>query len=486
MRLRCCGAKIAEGVVVRRSHRIYHALMLPEFSSVNPATERVIATYPLHDAGDIDRRVELAAKGFTAWSTTTVEQRCARVSALAESLRRRKIELARLMATEMGKPVVAGEGEIEKCAVACEYFANNAGRFLEPQFIPTDATQSYVRFDPLGPILAIMPWNFPFWQAFRAAVPAMAAGNTIVLKHALNVCGCAIAIEEIFAEAGGPDGLLVQVRCGNSVAERLVEHRLIRGVTLTGSERAGRAVAAAAGRSLKKCVLELGGSDPFIVLPGADIPAVARAAAAARCTNSGQSCIAAKRFIVDRSIAVPFTQALADAMRALVVGDPLDRNTVLGPLARLDLLENLHGQVERSVAAGAWLVCGGTRASRAGFYYDVTVLTDVRPGMAAFDEETFGPVAAVIAADGLEDSIALANRSGFGLGASVWSADTQLAEQAAARLDCGNVFINGAVKSDPRLPFGGVKNSGFGRELSGYGVCEFANVKTVWVGEAVR
>ncbi|MGA2498482.1 MAG: NAD-dependent succinate-semialdehyde dehydrogenase [Tepidisphaeraceae bacterium] len=458
--------------------------MLPEFHSVNPATEKVIASYPLHDADDITRRVELAAKGFANWSRTTVEHRSAVLSALAGSLRRRKIELARLMACEMGKPVVAGEGEIEKCAVTCEYFANNACRFLEPQFIPTDATRSHVRFDPLGPILAIMPWNFPFWQAFRAAVPAIAAGNTVILKHAPNVCGCAIAIEEIFAEAGGPDGLLVQVRCENPIAERLVEHPLIRGVTLTGSERAGRAVAAAAGRSLKKCVLELGGSDPFVVLPDADIPAVARAAAAARCTNSGQSCIAAKRFIVDRSVVGPFTNALAGAMRAMTAGDPLDRHTYLGPLARLDLLQNLHCQVENSLAAGARLVCGGQRAARAGYYYDVTVLADVRPGMAAFDEETFGPLAAVIASDNLDDSIELANRSGFGLGASLWSRNSQLAEQAAARLDCGNTFINGAVKSDARLPFGGVKNSGFGRELSAFGLLEFVNVKTVWIRDS--
>ncbi|MFI5378403.1 MAG: NAD-dependent succinate-semialdehyde dehydrogenase [Tepidisphaerales bacterium] len=454
-----------------------------EFRSINPATEEVVASYPLHDADEIGRRVELVAKGFAHWSTTSSEQRAAVLTALAEGLRRRKAELARLMAVEMGKPVVAGEGEIEKCALACEYYANNLARFLVPQFIPTDATRSYVRLDPLGPILAIMPWNFPFWQVFRAGVPAIAAGNTVVLKHAPNVCGCASAIDEIFAESGGPDGLLVHVRCENADAERLVEHPLIRGVTLTGSERAGRAVAAAAGRALKKCVLELGGSDPFIVLPDADIPAVAQAAAAARCVNSGQSCIAAKRFIVDRSIVARFTEALAEAMREMKAGDPLDRGTCLGPLARLDLLENLHGQVQRTLAAGARLVAGGDRLARRGYYYDVTVLAGVRPGMAAFEEETFGPVAGVSASDGPDDSVALANQSGFGLGASIWSGNTQSAGELAARLDCGSVFINGPVKSDPRLPFGGVKNSGFGRELSEHGLREFANVKTCWIQE---
>jgi succinate-semialdehyde dehydrogenase/glutarate-semialdehyde dehydrogenase len=448
---------------------------------INPATEEPLGPAPLCSASQIDDALARAATGFAQWRAVSMTERGRLMKAVAVLLRRDRQSLSRLMATEMGKPIAAGEQEVEKCAWTCDYFAAHAADMLRSETIPTDATHSYVRYDPLGPVLAIMPWNFPLWQVFRFAAPALMAGNVGLFKHALNVPGVARAIERMFAEAGFPAGAFVNLFLSNEQAAQVIANPVVRAVTLTGSGRAGMAVAAEAGRALKKVVLELGGSDPFIVLADVDVAQVARQAAAARCINAGQSCIAAKRFIIDSAIVDDFEYAMSEAMQAMKVGDPIDRQTAVGPLARLDLLENLHDQVQRTLSAGARLVCGGQRIDRKGYFYQPTVLADVQPGMPAFDEETFGPVAAITPCDGPDDALRLANQSRYGLGASIWTTDIARAEQLAAQLEAGCVFINAAVKSDARLPFGGIKQSGYGRELATPGIREFVNVKTVWV-----
>ena len=447
----------------------------------NPATEAPLDCPPEDSPERVSRVLDQAARAFAAWRAASFGERGRLMKAAAAVLRRDRDRLARLMASEVGKPVTAGEQEIEKCAWTCDHFADQAEALLRPETIPTDAAHSYVRYDPLGCVFAIMPWNFPFWQVFRFAAPTLMAGNVAVLKHAPNVPGCARAIERVFSDAGFPAGAFANLYLSNDQAAEVIRHPVVRAVTLTGSTRAGRAVAAEAGRALKKVVLELGGSDPFIVLDDADVQSVARAAAAARCINTGQSCIAAKRFIVPRAVAEDFEYHMSEAMRAMKSGDPLDRETQLGPLARLDLLENLDDQVRRSLAAGARLVCGGKRVPRTGYFYEPTVLAEVRPGMAAFDEETFGPVAAIVEADDAEEAVRLANLSPYGLGASIWTNDLQRAERLAARIEAGCIFVNGSVKSDARLPFGGVKDSGHGRELDTVGIREFVNIKTVWI-----
>ena len=448
--------------------------------AVNPATEEPAEAYPDHDPAQVKEILHRAADSFRIWRQMPIEQRAMHMRQAAAVLRRRAGEFAQLMTREMGKPIAQSEGEIEKCAVGCDFYAGHAAEYLTPESIASDAGKSYVRFDPLGAVLAIMPWNFPFWQVFRFAAPALMAGNVGVLKHAPNVPGCAKAIEEVFAEAGFAAGVFTSLFVDVAAVEEIINDRAIAAVTLTGSGRAGSTVAAQAGRALKKCVLELGGSDPFIVLPDVDLEATAKAAASARCINTGQSCIAAKRFIVVQH-AEAFAKHMASAMAEMKVGDPLDRSVAIGPLARLDLLETLESQVQRSIAAGAKPMTGGHRLTGKGFFYAPTLLTDVRPGMAAFDEETFGPVAAVIAAKDVQEAIQLANQTQYGLGASIWTSDIDQAEQIAARIEAGCVFISGPVKSDPRLPFGGVKQSGFGRELSRQGIHEFVNVKTVWI-----
>jgi succinate-semialdehyde dehydrogenase/glutarate-semialdehyde dehydrogenase len=417
---------------------------------------------------------------FATWRLETIAARGELLRAVAAVLRRRLPEYARLMTLEMGKPIAAAEAEVEKCASGCEHFAEHAAGYLGLRPVASDAQSSYVRHDPLGVVLAIMPWNFPFWQVFRCAAPALMAGNTVVLKHASNVPGCALAIADVFRQAGLPQGAFASLLVPSSRAESLVTDPRIAAVSLTGSEPAGRAIAATAGRSLKKTVLELGGSDAFVVLADADPQWAARQAAAARCINNGESCIAAKRFIVEEPIAQAFERGLTEAMAAMIVGDPLDRATQIGPLARPDLVDTLEDQVARSVAAEAKLETGGRRLARPGSFFPPTVLTRVSLGMAVFDEETFGPVAAVIRARDTDHAVALANASRFGLGASIWTGDAARGEALAARIEAGAVFINGAVKSDPRLPFGGIKSSGYGRELSAEGIREFVNVKTVW------
>jgi succinate-semialdehyde dehydrogenase/glutarate-semialdehyde dehydrogenase len=399
----------------------------------------------------------------------------------AEVLRSREEDYARLMTEEMGKPITQSRSEIQKCAWVCDYYADNAERFLCEQQVKTDARESFVRFEPLGPVLAVMPWNFPFWQVFRFAAPTLMAGNVGLLKHAGNVPGSAEAIEQIFREAGFPSGVFAALLVNSEKVDGLIASPQVRAVSLTGSETAGAAVAAAAGKLIKKCVLELGGSDPFIVLADADVIKVAKQAVQARCINSGQSCIAAKRFIVEAAVIDQFEQAFVAELERLQVGDPMQHATDIGPLARFDLLESLHGQVTRSVGAGARLLVGGRRVERRGYFYHPTALTGVTPGMAVFDEETFGPVAAIVRADNPEHAVQLANRSSFGLAASIWTQDVDLAKRLAVDIEAGGVFINEIAKSDPRLPFGGIKKSGFGRELSDFGIREFVNIKTIRV-----
>jgi succinate-semialdehyde dehydrogenase / glutarate-semialdehyde dehydrogenase len=449
--------------------------------ATNPTTGETLREYPDHSPDEVAQRLERAARAFEGWRRTSFASRARPLRAVAAVLRQRQGELARLMTLEMGKPIAQSESEVEKCAWACEYFAEHAEGDLATESVPSDAARSFVRYDPLGPILAVMPWNFPLWQVVRAAAPALMAGNVLVLKHASNVPGCADELERAFGDAGYPVGVFQNVRIAAAAAEELVDHPAIRAVTLTGSEAAGMALGARAGRALKKTVLELGGSDPFLVLADADPMQAATQAAAARVINNGQSCIAAKRFIVERPLAERFEWLLGQRMARLKLGDPLDRATELGPLARPDLVDALDRQVRESIRAGARLVTGGSRPARPGSFYAPTVLADVRPGMPAFDEETFGPLAAVVVADDAVSAVRLANQSGFGLGASVWTSDAARGEALARAIEAGSVFVNGIVKSDPRLPFGGVKRSGHGRELGLWGIREFVNIKTVWV-----
>jgi acyl-CoA reductase-like NAD-dependent aldehyde dehydrogenase len=448
--------------------------------AINPATGKA-AEYEEHTDAEVQARLGQAEQAFSTWREMSFSRRSQALLAVADELQRQRCDHAALITREMGKPISQSEAEVDKCVWVCTYYAQHAARFLAHQPAQIEQIRSYVRFDPLGPVLAIMPWNFPYWQVFRFAAPALMAGNVALLKLASNVPGCGQAIEEIFRGAEFPDGILISLRIGGRAAEELIGHPTIKAVTLTGSERAGKAVAAAAGKHIKKCVLELGGSDPFIVLADADLQLAAEHAARARTINSGQSCIAAKRFIVDDVVADAFTAELVAQMQQLKVGDPSNRDTDIGPLARRDVRDALHDQVMRSINEGATLLCGGKLPSGNGYYYPPTVLADVEPGMAAFEEETFGPVAAVVRARNMEQAVQLANRSGFGLAASVWTADVARGEQLAGALDCGCVFINEIVKSDPRVPFGGVKNSGFGRELSEFGIREFTNIKTVWI-----
>jgi len=448
--------------------------------SENPATGEPLAEYRAHSEQGLHARLERCAEAFEEWSKRPVEARAGVLLRAAGLLRERRDELARLATLEMGKTLASAEAEVEKCAWACEHFSREAPALLAREPVATDARDSAVRHDPLGVLLAIMPWNFPYWQAFRAAAPALAAGNTVALKHASNVTGCALVMERLWHDAGLPDAAFTVLLAAGERATALVAHPAVAAVTLTGSEPAGAAVGAACGRALKKCVLELGGSDAFVVLADADLAEAARQAALARILNNGQSCIAAKRFVVVESVAEEFERYLKAALGALRMGDPLRRDTDLGPLARPDLVAELHRQVRESLAAGARLELGGEPAPGPGCFYPATLLTGVEPGMPAFDEETFGPLAPVTRARDTAHAIELANRSRFGLGASLWTADLDAARGLERSLEVGSVFVNATVRSDPRLPFGGVKRSGHGRELGRWGLREFVNVKTVW------
>src|SRR5262245_17010446 len=450
-------------------------------ASVNPATGEKLKGFSAFDNAEIEKRLGRAEGAFKNYRHTTLTERAQLLHAVSELLFQEKQKFAEIITLEMGKLLRDSIAEIEKCARGCRFYAENGARFLEEEPAQTDAAESYVEYQPLGPVLAVMPWNFPFWQVFRFAAPALMAGNAAILKHASNVPGCALAIESVFRDAGFPRGLFSTVLVGSSAVAGLIADRRIVAVTLTGSDRAGSTVAEHAGRELKKTVLELGGSDPFIVLGDADLAATAKMAAEARLVNSGQSCIAAKRFIVAEAVADQFIPRFVEELRARRVGDPLARETQVGPQARADLRDALHRQVEESIRRGARRLLGGEIPSGKGAFYPPTVLTEVSEGMAAFDEETFGPVAAVIRAKDDADAVRLANTSPFGLGASVWTQDRKRAERLAEQIESGAVFVNGIVKSDPRVPFGGIKRSGYGRELSEYGIREFVNIKTVWV-----
>ena len=454
--------------------------------SIDPATGEELASYPELDAAGIEAAVERAYASRHAWRDAGIDLRTALMRSVAGVLRAEKARFAALMTSEMGKPIVEAEAEVEKCAWTATWIADNAARLLADEPIESTATKSYVRFQPLGVILAVMPWNFPFWQAFRAGLPALVAGNVMLLKHSSNVPQCALAIEDVFREAGVPKGVFQTLLIGSRAIEGIISDRRVAGVTLTGSEAAGIQVAAAAGKALKKSVLELGGSDPFIVLADADVKAAATVACRARNQNNGQSCIAAKRFIVAEPIADEFEEHFTNAVAALKVGDPKDRANQVGPLARADLVDDLDRQVKESVKKGAKVLTGGKRVDGKGqgYFFEPTVLSGVKPGMPVYDQETFGPVAAVIRVRDAEEALRVANDTEFGLGSSIWTKDVERAEMLAERVEAGLVFVNGMVASDARLPFGGVKRSGYGRELSSYGIREFTNIQTVWVGPA--
>ncbi len=450
--------------------------------SVNPASGELIREYDEATPDEVAATLLAAARADEDWRLRKFGERARVLRRAGALLRERRDELARLMALEMGKPVVQGRAEADKCAACCDHYADHAERFLLPEPAPTDAARSYVAFEPLGPVLAVMPWNFPFWQVFRFAAPALMAGNVGLLKHASNVSGCALAIEAILHEAGLPPDAFRTLLVGSSRVGAIVAAREVVAVTLTGSAAAGRAVAERAGACLKKTVLELGGSDAYLVLDDADLAAAAETCAASRLINGGQSCIAAKRFVVVEPVRAEFERRLVERMRARRTGDPLAEDTDLGPLARRDLRDELQRQVAASVAKGARVLLGGQAPSGPGAFYPPSVLTDVRPGMPAFDEELFGPVAAVVPARNERDAVRLANQSVFGLGAAVFTRNEERGERLARHeLVAGSCFVNAFVRSDPRLPFGGVKESGYGRELGVFGIREFVNVKTVWV-----
>lgn len=450
--------------------------------SVSPYDGRVIGEYEESSPEQVESVIDTAARLQREWEEVSIAERARRMDRLAEILEERREQLAELMSDEMGKPLGQGRAEVDKCAWVCRHYAASTEKILSPRPIEADRTKSYVAYRPLGVVLAVMPWNFPIWQVFRFLAPALMGGNGGILKHASNVTGCGLAIDEMVVEAGFPDGLFRTLVLPSSRVDEVLEHPGIVAVTLTGSDPAGRAVAAKAGSLLKKTVLELGGSDPSIVLADADLQMAADTCAKARLINGGQSCIAAKRFIVEEPVVEEFTDLMVAGMSGAVMGDPRDPATTLGPMARIDLRDELHAQVEKSVSMGANLALGGEIPERDGAFYPPTVLAGVTEEMPAYHEETFGPVAAVISAADLDDAVRIANDTDFGLGASIYTSDVELGEQVARdRLQAGSCFVNALVASDPRLPFGGIKLSGYGRELADLGMKEFLNAKTVVV-----
>jgi succinate-semialdehyde dehydrogenase / glutarate-semialdehyde dehydrogenase len=455
-------------------------------ATINPATGETVRTFEPHTRIQVDEKIERAAATFRTYRRMPLPDRAERMLRAAQILEDDQDTLGRLMTLEMGKLLKAGREEAVKCAWGCRYYAENAAQFLADEPAKSTGTESFIHYQPLGTILAVMPWNFPFWQVFRLAAPALMAGNVVLLKHASNVPQCALAIEDIFRRAGFPEGAFQTLLIGSSDVQHVLEDRRVAGVSLTGSEYAGRQVASVAGKELKKTVLELGGSDPFIVTPSADLDAAIETAVKARIVNSGQSCIAAKRFIVFDTIADVFERRFADRMKALKVGDPLDPATEVGPLSTRDVLNDLAGQVRQSVDKGAAVLTGGTVLERPGNYYAPTVLTNIPTDSPAYTDELFGPVASVFRARDLTEAIRIANDTSFGLGSSVWTGDPAERARFIDEIEAGLVFVNGMVVSDPRLPFGGIKHSGFGRELSAYGIREFVNVKTVWINDPGR
>ena len=452
-------------------------------ATINPTTGETVKTFDELTAAEIEAKLALAARTFQTHRKTPFANRARWMTRAAEILESEKNELGRLMTIEMGKPVKAAISEAEKCAWVCRYYADNAQCHLADQVVGTNARRSFISFQPLGPVLAVMPWNFPFWQVFRFAAPALMAGNVGLLKHASNVPQCALAIEDIFRRAGFPEGAFQTLLIGSDKVERILQDERVVAATLTGSEPAGASVASIAGKQIKKTVLELGGSDPFIVMPSANLKEAIATAVKARTINNGQSCIAAKRFIIAADIYEEFERGFVEQMKSLVVGDPLEEKTDIGPLATPQIVNDLEKQVEQAVASGARVLTGGKRIHGPGNFYEPTVLVDLDPSTPVSCEETFGPVAVLFRVNNIDEAIRLANATPFGLGSSAWTNDVNEQQQFIDELAAGSVFINGMVASDPRLPFGGVKHSGYGRELAEFGIREFVNIKTVWIGE---
>ncbi len=450
---------------------------------INPTTEEIIADYSLQSPIQVEQTLIDTSDAFKIWSQKTLSERSKPMAVLSQLLNEHVEKYSRLITQEMGKPIVEARSEIKKCAQVCSYFAAHAQNFLKEETFSDDKLTCTVSFEPLGIILGIMPWNFPFWQVFRFLAPTLMAGNGVIVKHALNVPGCALAIEEVIKQAGFPQNIVRNIFLDNSEVYKVIEHPLIKGVSLTGSDKAGESVASAAGNKLKKCVLELGGSDPYIVLENADLHTCIKTAVKARLINGGQSCIAAKRFIVVHSQIDEFCQQLLEELKLVKIGDPMDEKTTLGPLAREDLFKKFNRQIQDSIERGARLLIGGEPLKRTGFFYPPTVLLSVTPGMPAFDEETFGPLFAIIEAKDAQHALELANNSVYGLGSSLWTQDLDLAKELASKIQAGLVFINGMTVSDPRFPFGGVKRSGFGRELGQQGIKEFVNIKTIVIAK---
>ncbi|TLX72379.1 NAD-dependent succinate-semialdehyde dehydrogenase [Labilibacter sediminis] len=450
--------------------------------SINPASGEIVREYAESQWEEIDNIIRDVKTAFKSWRKTKISDRIERIQKLAQMLDLKKEGLAFTISIEMGKPIIESRAEIEKCIWLCNYYCDNIDTFLARKQVNTEASESFISFQPLGVILAIMPWNFPFWQVFRFAVPAILAGNTVVLKHASNVPGCSIAIEDLFIESDFPVDIFRSVLASNRKVERMVANKRIAAVTLTGSTKAGQAVAQTAGKYLKKCVLELGGSDPYLILDDADLESTVDACVKGRLLNTGQSCIGAKRFIATPGIYDQFQSLFVEKMKTATIGDPFDETNQLGPLARGNIREDLLSQVNKSISMGANLLCGGQISDVPGFYYPATVLSDVQPGMPAYNQELFGPVASLIKAKDEQDAIRIANDTSFGLGAAVFTSDIEKGKYIAEyELEAGCCFVNDFVKSDPRLPFGGTKESGYGRELSIYGILEFVNVKSVYI-----
>ncbi|HEY6805073.1 MAG TPA: NAD-dependent succinate-semialdehyde dehydrogenase [Pyrinomonadaceae bacterium] len=450
-------------------------------ASVNPATGETLKTFEALTAEQIENKLQLAADTFKTYRRSSFESRAEKMLRAAEIIESEKRELGIVMTTEMGKPLKAAIGEAEKCAWVCRYYAENASQQLADQIVETNATKSFVRFQPLGPVLAVMPWNFPFWQVFRFAAPALMAGNVGLLKHASNVPQCALAIEDVFVRAGFPEGAFQTLLIGSNEVEAILNDRRVVAATLTGSEPAGRSVAGTAGKQIKKTVLELGGSDPFIVMPSADLDKAVETAVKARTINNGQSCIAAKRFIVAAEIYDEVTAKFVAGMKALKIGDPMDEATEIGPLATPQIVDDLTEQVRKAVDSGARVLTGGNKLDRPGNFFEPTVLDNLDPKIPVSCEEIFGPVATVFKAANIDEAISIANVTSFGLGSAAWTNDANEQQKFIEEIEAGSVFINSMVASDPRLPFGGIKNSGYGRELAEFGIREFVNIKTVWL-----
>ena len=451
-------------------------------ASINPATGETLKTFEALNQAELDGKLHLAAETFKSYRRTSFAARSEMTRQAATIIENEKVELGKLMTTEMGKPLKAAIAEAEKCALVCRYYADNAQQHLADQIVETNAKRSYVHSQPLGPVLAVMPWNFPFWQVFRFAAPALMAGNVGLLKHASNVPQCALAIEDVFRRAGFPEGGFQALLVGSEAVRGILNDSRVVAATLTGSEPAGRSVASICGRQIKKTVLELGGSDPFIVMPSANLDLAAETAVKARTINNGQSCIAAKRFIVAAEIYDEFAAQFVNGMKALVIGDPMEESTDIGPLATPQIVNDLVDQVQKAIDSGARVLSGGRRVDRAGNFFEPTVLDNIDPSTPVSCEEIFGPVAMLFRVGSIDEAISIANATPFGLGAAAWTNVPDEQAKFIEEIEAGSVFINGMVASDPRLPFGGIKNSGYGRELAEFGIREFVNIKTVWIG----